>query len=749
MINLLKMSPAETARVLNGTSLGQVMGERQPSRHLQRAGMRIAGDSAGRKISLAGYAAWLFDEITAPPSRPASYEERKEAARARNAETSRSGRDIGEIPSVADPERKEACRFNFKLFCESYFSDLFYYPWSPDHLKIISRIETTVLKGGLFALAMPRGSGKSTITETSALWAVLYGHKRFIAFICATEEAAEESLNSIKTSIELNDRLAEDFPEVCVPIRKLDGIANRCNGQLCQGRRTRIRWKDREIVLPTVEGSAASGAVVRSVGITGRVRGMKYKRSDGTNARPDVVIIDDPQDRESASSMKQIRDRLKILSGDILGLAGPGRKISGFMPCSVISPDDVADQILDPERNPDWNGERCRLCYRFPENTELWDQYAEIRAESLRKHHDIRDATAFYRKNRGAMDKGAEAAWPERFDPGEISAIQNIMNLKIKDAAAFFAEYQNDPLPEEENTVRQLDADEILRQLNGLKRGEVLLEASKITMFVDVMDHALYYVVCCWTDGFTGAVIDYGTYPKQRRREFTVRDIPLTLQKIYPDMDQEGYIFNGLHDMLDGDFLKREYIRQDGAVMKISRVMIDANWGPCRDIVYQFCRSSSFSGIIYPSHGKYVGAKSRPMSEYSRKPGDRIGLNWMIPRMKGRSDVRHVIFDANYWKSYARNRLQSRPGNAGSLTLWGRDRDVHESFASQMVSEYSVVTEGRGRIVDEWSLRPKCTENHWWDGVVGNCVAAAVEGSILPGTGAPAKKRRVRIITPP
>lgn len=36
--------------------------------------------------------------------------------------------------------------------------------------------------------------------------------------------------------------------------------------------------------------------------------------------------------------------------------------------------------------------------------------------------------------------------WPERFNHDELSAIQHAMNLKLQDEAAFFAEYQNEPL---------------------------------------------------------------------------------------------------------------------------------------------------------------------------------------------------------------------------------------------------------------------------------------------------------------
>ncbi|NRA38536.1 MAG: hypothetical protein HRU15_10375, partial [Planctomycetes bacterium] len=94
------------------------------------------------------------------------YTKKKEYVRKRDAEMSRDGRDIGPLPDVMNSERKEACTDNFQLFCESYFPLTFNLGWSADHLRIIGKIEQAVLHGGLFALAMPRGSGKALSLET-------------------------------------------------------------------------------------------------------------------------------------------------------------------------------------------------------------------------------------------------------------------------------------------------------------------------------------------------------------------------------------------------------------------------------------------------------------------------------------------------------------------------------------------------------------------------------------------------------
>lgn len=737
------LKPSELCRLLNSTPLGSVIDERQLYRHRNRAGFRI-GD--GRHIDLFRYVAWLVGLHHAPPGDTprADYETLKERARSRNVALSLKGRDIGDLPPVQNPERKARAANDFRFFCENYFPLTFHLPWSADHLRVIERIEQAVLQGGLFALAMPRGSGKTTIAECACLWAMLYGHREFVSLIGASEEHAEEMLDSVKMELDGNDLLLDDFPEAVFPIRCLDGIANRCAGQLYKGKRTHIVWTAREVVLPTIPDSAASGAVIRVAGITGRIRGMKFKRADGKTVRPSLVVLDDPQTDESARSLSQSAQRERVLAGAVLGLAGPGKKISGIMPCTVIRPSDMADNILDRDKHPEWSGERTKMVYAFPTNEKLWSRYTEIRAESLRAHGDLRDATAFYMEHRVAMDEGAVVAWPERFNHDEASAVQHAMNLKLQDEAAFHAEYQNEPLPETAADDDLLTTDQIAAKTNGLERGDVPLGGNHLTMFVDVQQNLLFYGVAAWEDDFTGYVVDYGTYPDQQRAYFTLRDARRTLASVAKGAGMEGAIYVGL-EALTGKCLSRLWRRDDGAEMRIERCLIDANWGASTDLVYQFCRQSPHAGIVLPSHGRFVGASSIPFSDYKRKTGDRVGLNWRIPNVQGRRAIRHLVFDTNYWKSFVHARLAVPMGDRGCLSLFGRDSDPHRLLAEHLTAEYRVKTTGRGRTVDEWKLRPERTDNHWLDCLVGCAVAAAMQGAVLPGTDGHSPKKHIRV----
>jgi len=745
-INPSNMRVVDVARLLNSTSFGFVLAQARLYREFNRVGFRIGSSENPRNINLLKYIAWMFDRKHTPEetSGARSYEDRRNAERDRQAEQSLAGRDIGPLPEVVNPDRKAACERNFQLFCESYFPETYALAWSPDHLKVIEKIETAVLRGGLFALALPRGSGKTTITESAALWSMLYGHREFVVLIGATESAALELLDSLKTELEVNERLAEDFPEVCYPVAQLEGIANRCAGQLYKGERTRITWTSNEIVLPTVEGSKASGIIVRVAGITGRIRGMKFKRSDGRSVRPSLVIIDDPQTSESAGSLEQTRKRVRVLAGDILGLAGPGQKISGIMPCTIIRPGDMADIILNRNTHPDWNGEKTKMVYKFPTNMKLWEEYAEIRAEALRTEGNFRKATEFYLANREAMDAGAEVSWEARFNHDEVSALQHAMNLKFQDEAAFMSEYQNDPFPDDTADDSLLSVDGICAKINGLARRRIPLKCDRLTMFIDVQKALLFYAVIAWAEDFTGAIIDYGSWPDQHRHEYSLADANPSIQTLFPKAGFEGALYAALSALTD-ECLGREWEREDGAVLKIERALVDANWGQSTDVVYQFCRQSSHAGVILPSHGRYVGASSKPMTEYRKQQGDRLGFNWMIPNVAGKRAIRHVIYDTNYWKSFIHARLAVPVGDKGSLTLYGRIPGAHQLFAEHLTAEYRVKTQGRGRTVDEWKLKPQSHDNHFLDCVAGCAVCGSMLGASLPET-LPAKPDRKPMI---
>ena len=670
--------------------------------------------------------------------KPASsaYDRHKTRAATAKRDVSANARDIGEMPPIADAKRRAACRLDFRAFAETYLAELFPLAWSADHLTAIAKIEGAVLRGELFAFAMPRGSGKTTLCEAACLWSMLYGHRQFVVLVGADQTIASAMADSLKAQIENNDLLLEDFPEVAFPVRSLDRIAQRAKGQTYQGVPTEMQWAADQITLPWIKGSVSAGACVRVAGITGRIRGLKHTRPDGSSIRPSLVLIDDPQTDESAASPSQCSTREKILSGAILGLAGPAAKIAGLCTITVIRPDDLADRLLDRTRHPAWQGERSQLVYEWPTAEDLWLEYGELRRSGQRNGTGTAEADAFYLERRDQMDAGTRVAWPVRHNSDELSAIQHAWNLRIdRGDAAFFAEYQNQPLSDHVESDK-LDKRALAGRVTNVPRGTVPGNHHRLTGFVDVQERVLFWLVMSWSESFGGHVVSYGVYPDQGVSFFEAGSAKRTLAAASDGAGFEASLSAGLEHVTQ-TLLSRDWPREDGAAMRVSQMMVDANWGKSTATVRTFCKRSPYSGVILPSHGRGIGASSPALNDRGKARGDRLGLNWRINQVQGQ---RSVTYDTNFWKTFCSSRLRLATGDPEAFVFSAGEHDL---LWDHLTNEYPVRTESaRGRTVDEWKLSGTRFENHWWDCMVGSAVAASISGVSPAATETGGRARR-------
>ena len=596
-----------------------------------------------------------------------------------------------------------------------------------------------MLRGELFAFAMPRGSGKTTLCEWASIWALLHGHRQFIVIVGSDQAIAEQMLDSIKSHLEQNDLLAADFPEATFPIRALEGINKRARGQTIDGKPTKIEWGSDQITLATVPGGASSGAAVRVAGITGRIRGLRHTRPDGKTIRPDLVLIDDPQTDESAASPSQCATRERTLSGAILGLAGPGKRIAGLCTVTVIRTDDLADRLLDRQKHPSWQGERTKLVYEWPDAEDDWSQYAELRREGQRDGTGTGAADEFYRQRQATMDAGSRVAWPERKAPDELSAIQHAWNLRIdRGEAAFNAEFQNSPLADD-ITTDKLDKRQLPLRATNIARGIVPAGHTKLTAFVDVQDRLLYWLVASWSESFGGHVVAYGSYPDQGSSFFEAGSARKTLALASPGAGFEAALRAGL-DETARLLLARDWQREDGVPMRISQLMVDANWGQSTAVVRNFARSSPFAAQILPSRGKGVGASGTPMGPRKNR-GDRAGLNWLVGKTAEGTQI-EAAYDTNFWKTFVSGRLRLGLGDPEAIMLHAGN---HEMLIEHLVAEFPVRVEARGRSVDEW--KSVARENHWWDCLVGCAVAASITG-LEPASSEGGFRKRKKVSIP-
>lgn len=666
----------------------------------------------------------------------------REDARERSREQSADVREIGPLPKVKNPRRKARGKRDAVYFLKTYFPNRFYLGFGKPHLQAIEAIDDCVQNGGLHAVALMRGGGKTAITEALVLRAHCYGLRRYTVVIGATDPLAGACVKRLLRELESNPLLLEDFPEVCYPIRRLERITQRARGQTLNGAPTNMELTDGHLVLPTVARSAASGSIVQAFGLTGAIKGLQRLAPDGTPIRPDLVLIDDAQTRESAKSPTQTSDRERIICDDVMGLAGPRTKMSAVFLCTPIYPNDLTERFIDREKHPEWQGRKTPMVVAFPKNETLWDEYAEIRRESLRAGDKGERANQFYRDNRAAMDEGAELSWADRVKDGDESALQTAMNLRIDNPTGFASEYQCEPAkPAGTLGAKEFRAESVAARLSGLDRFAVPSDCSRITAFIDVGGELLWYAVVGWSELFGGSVLDYGCYPQQTRSLFLASDPRPGLSDIFPGYTEEQRVYAGLSALVP-QIMGREYMRDGGQPMRIERGLIDSGWKPAP--VYQFCAASDHAGILYPSKGFARSTTQAGVARWKPRPGERSGHHWRLT-VSEQKRGRAVQFDPDAWKTFLHGALVVPIGGGTALTLYGKNAAAHEMIAQHCAAESSQPVTLRGETFDKWQPLPDQPDNHLLDCLVGCAVAASVQGLQIPNTlggeAAPVKRK--------
>jgi hypothetical protein len=153
-INPHQLKPSELVKLMNSTPLGETLSRDRAYRQRDRGGFKI-GD--GATIDLVRYTGWLFAQWLERRANPQAGMSRDEKHRITEAARDRvkrhTMRNIGQIPVISDIERRESCRNDLAKFIMTYAGEG-KAPFSEDHLRVIRRIEVSVLQGGRFVEAV-------------------------------------------------------------------------------------------------------------------------------------------------------------------------------------------------------------------------------------------------------------------------------------------------------------------------------------------------------------------------------------------------------------------------------------------------------------------------------------------------------------------------------------------------------------------------------------------------------------------
>jgi len=621
---------------------------------------------------------------------------------------------------VVNPKRREQCSKSLWKFAITYFSPqpgsnyahLLYLSFCWVHKDILTRLQQRILFGGKEAIAAPRGLGKDTIFLIACLWAILYGHRRYLLYVGPKAEEAEDKLERIKFQIETNPLLMEDFPEVCAPVRALERAAQRGKTQTVNSEFTYIEWGSGALKFPTVKGSLCSGAVIAPAGIDGTIRG-KVSGAD----RPDFLAINDIETDEAARSPVQRKTNENKIEQGLGGLVGPGKTMAAAMLCTIACPNCLSDKYTNPQDKPAWNGHRYSSIIQFPENMELWEQYKELRRTGQAEKNDNygREAHEFYKRNRKAMDKGAKVIWPENFigtpspdgSEMELSGLEHLMIQWCDHGDRyFFSELQNEPL-DEENQLGGLTAKVVASRLNGYEPREVPPDVTKITQGIDVGASEIHCTVLGHAPGGTS---------------YKLESVRIVVDKPQGDYSKKTSEARPALEraVLDALRLRREelastpFFDREGNERYVDLTLVDSGYLP--QVVYKFCRESG--GRWRPTKG--LGSLTRQKRYSKPVPGEKVALGDNYYAKKEPDGQVLWFVNADYWKEYTQLRFLQDPGTQGCCTLWGSEASNHRMYAKHIVAERFNIEKGVWEVIYEY--------NHFLDTTaLAHCAARMVK----------------------
>lgn len=266
--------------------------------------------------------------------------------------------DIAEIGTSAQ-EAAELTRRDLNFLGMLAAPEEFTYNFPAFYLTLFTLLTSFAKKLERYAIGIPRGFAKTTFIKLLCLWYILFSHKQFILIVGASEDLAVNTLSDVC------DLLGSPN------IRALFGNWQ-ANVEVDTQALKVFSFRGRNIIL-------------RAIGAGTAVRGINRK-----NKRPDVIIMDDVQKRETSEN-KDLSDQLLKW---ILGTLMKARSNDG---CTYIYVGNMYPQncILEKlKNNTQWTS--FIVGGILADGTSLWEELrpieellSEYQSDSELGHADI------------------------------------------------------------------------------------------------------------------------------------------------------------------------------------------------------------------------------------------------------------------------------------------------------------------------------------------------------------------------
>ena len=420
----------------------------------------------------------------------------------------------GELVTGEKGLRKELAAFDLAYFGRAYLPRYFTRKspafheeldelWSSGVMKgknpFRDAKEIARLDGSQQAIAAPRGHAKTTnFTFKDTLHAVLYQYKHYPILLSDSSEQAEGFLDDIKTELEDNPHILEDFG-----ILKGDKV-----------------WRSSVILTKT-------GIKLEAIGSGKKIRGRRHR-----NWRPDLLVLDDIENDENVNTPEQ-RKKLKSWFDKAVSKAGDTYTDIMYIG-TILHYDSLLSRVLV---NPTYRTKKYRAVLSFATNTALWEEWERIYTNLFDEDHEA-NAWTFFQANEKEMLEGTQVLWEEK------NPYYKLMQKRLSEGeASFNSELQNDPIDPENADFSEEWLDYYEPELMDFSKPNFLLVGANDPSLGKNKKADTSTIIDLALDLNTGYMYVLGASVEKRKPDVIIDDVIETHRRYKRDLKKGYYKF--------------------------------------------------------------------------------------------------------------------------------------------------------------------------------------------------------------
>ena len=281
------------------------------------------------------------------------------------------------------------CAWDIKQACGSIFPDIFYADFSQLHQEIfdlINKVYRARQKGrNKIAIAAPRGIGKTSIARTVVMRSILFKMCNFIVYISNSATSAEMQTENIKRDLMTNPLVKQFF----------GSIKNNIDGDIDESF-SKKAW------------TAYGDTFVLPRGAGQQVRGLNW-----SNYRPQLVIIDDLEDKDEIQSVENRRKLKEWFHSDLMKTEDMYGEGCIFIYIDTIKHEDAL--LVDLLESPEWESIQLAICDEKYNSLDPNYMSTEEVKKEVEEHRRLGTLDVFFMERMNMPTGGEDAAFRQEY----------------------------------------------------------------------------------------------------------------------------------------------------------------------------------------------------------------------------------------------------------------------------------------------------------------------------------------------